>query len=149
MKKCSPAYPLIIRALKAPSARWHRKYLGRISHPSWLPIWVTVPSFLAIHTAGRSPSAPGGARAEPSRLHAVGVQTVLLQRVFLLILPPVFYCFCLTKTWKCFILWNELTCDWSSLSCMSLGSLHTPPQTIRYKLLGAGPRSIYMVLFFF
>lgn len=36
MKKGLPAYPLIIRVLKAPFARWHRKYLGQISHPSCL-----------------------------------------------------------------------------------------------------------------
>lgn len=35
MKKCLPASPLIIRVLKH-FARWHRKYLGKMNHPSSL-----------------------------------------------------------------------------------------------------------------
>lgn len=74
MRKCLPAHPLIIRVLKAPFARWHLKYLGKISHQSSFAIMshgVVFPcnsNCKPGEEARRGKPLPGRSEAESSQL---------------------------------------------------------------------------------
>lgn len=117
--------PINYQSTESTFSRWHGMYLVKLAilHP--LPIWVTVPSLLAIPTASqvrRRGPLPGrsGGRGSSTLCSWGARQTVLPQRMFLLIIPSVFYYFFYKKEMKMLYRIMKLTYLWLVFSFLHL-----------------------------